>query len=213
MMRSIQVMGVFCLGLVSLISCHAKDLGVHGALFKISENNLLHIIEQRLQKLKNSGQLAEAHQKITKRVQERVLTPQPVVNVAHTTTPRQYLWDPTLVVEEEIKDHQGQIIVKKGTKINPLDHVSWGQPLLLIDGDAEDQVEFAQSIKAQKLVLVKGKPLALEQHLQRPVYFDQGGFIVQKFGIKQVPCRISQQGRQLLVEEIEITNKKKETKT
>jgi conjugal transfer pilus assembly protein TraW len=184
--------------------CKARDLGVHGTVFKITENNLLHVIEQRLQKLKNTGQIEDAQQKIAKRIQAQMQSPQPNETIRHTSQPRQFLWDPTLIVEENIKDHQGNIIIHKGTRVNPLDHVSWGKPILLIDGEAKDQIEYANGFKDQKLILIKGKPIEFEQQLQRPIYFDQGGLIIKKFGIKQVPCRISQQGKHLLVEEIEL---------
>ena len=201
----IFTLAIFTLAHQSLV---AKDLGVHGTLFQITEHNLLHVLEQRLKNLEKSGKLAEAQQKITKRVQEKALEPQPVAGVIHTVEARQFLWNPTTVVEEDIKDHQGNVIIAKGTQLNPLDHFRWGQPILLIDGEAEDQLVYANSFKEQKLILVKGKPLTIEQQVKRPVYFDQGGILVQKFGIQQVPCRISQKGKNLLVEEIYLSTEK-----
>jgi len=51
-------------------------------------------------------------------------------------------------------------------------------------------------------ILVKGSPFELEEKKERPVYFDQGGALSEKFGIRSIPCRITQQGEKLLIEEI-----------
>lgn len=182
--------------------CLSKDFGVHGATYDIAENSLLHVIEARLSSLEKSGKLQDHQKEISKYVEQRVQRPNPVPGLSRTEEPRSYKYDPTLTVEEDIKDHQGNLIAQKGTQINPLTLVSWGVPLLLIDGDDPEQLEWAAETE-DKLTLVKGAPIQLEKQLNRPVYFDQGGRIVKKFGIRHVPCRISQAGDKLLVEELE----------
>jgi len=53
-----------------------------------------------------------------------------------------------------------------------------------------------------KLILVKGAPLDLMRARQRRFYFDQGGTLVKRFGIRAVPAIVEQQGRILLVREV-----------
>ncbi len=183
-------------------SLFAQDFGVRGQTFEIQENDLLQVIEAKLRQAEQSGSLKVIQEEISKRVQRSIERPNPVVGVSRTQEAKRYFYDPTLVVEEDVKDHQGNLVARKGTRINPLDYVSWGTPLLLIDADDQEQVQWATSF-ADSLVLVKGAPLALEKDLNRPIFFDQGSRIVRKFGISQVPCRISQAGRLLLVEELE----------
>jgi conjugal transfer pilus assembly protein TraW len=180
----------------------SKDFGVCGTTFEIAENNLLQVIESRLLAFDKSGKLEEHQKEISKRVEQSIQRPFVVSGVSRTQEPRSYTYDPTLTVEEDIRDHQGNMIAQRGLRINPLNYVSWGIPLLLIDGDDQDQIQMALSSEA-KLILVKGAPIQLENQLNRPVFFDQGGRIVKKFGIKQVPCRISQAGDVLFVEELE----------
>lgn len=182
--------------------CHSKDFGVHGATYDIAEKSLLQVIESRLSSLEKSGKLQDHQKEISKYVEQRVQRPNPVPGLSRTQEPRSYKYDPTLTVEEDIKDHRGNLIAQKGSQINPLTFVSWGVPLLLIDGDDTEQLEWAAKTE-DKLTLVKGAPIQLEKQLNRPVYFDQGGRIVKKFGIRHVPCRISQAGDKLLVEELE----------
>jgi len=42
-----------------------------------------------------------------------------------------------------------------------------------------------------KLILVKGAPLALAEELNQAIFFDQGGILTKKRGIKHAPLRVS----------------------
>ena len=133
-------------------------------------------------------------------------------DLTKTQTPRQWFYDPSLTIEKDIKDHKGHLIAVKGAIMNSLDTVSWGAPLLFLDGDDPEQVSWAETEDPlAKWVLVKGSPVDMEEKRKRPVYFDQAGMLVNKFGIQQVPCRISQKDKKLLVEEL-IPRKREQTK-
>ncbi|MGI4851417.1 MAG: type-F conjugative transfer system protein TraW [Janthinobacterium lividum] len=182
---------------------HAKDLGSYGETFSIQEENLLSVIQRKLQTLEQNGGTFKHQQELARKATHKIQNPPAAQGIKPTTTPRTWLYDPSLKVQDDIKDHQGKIIVAKGTVVNPLDTVSWGVPLLFLDGDDPAQVAWAQGQDANaKWVLVKGKPLELEEQLGRSIYFDQGSMLVRKFGITQVPCRITQQDKQLLVQEL-----------
>jgi conjugal transfer pilus assembly protein TraW len=106
---------------------------------------------------------------------------------------------------QDIKDHKGQTIVKAGTVLNPLNHVSWGQPLLFLNGEDPAQITWAKRhAQTAKWILTQGKPLQLEEELQKRIYFDQGGKLIERFKIQQLPARVSQEKLRLLVEEIKI---------
>lgn len=51
-----------------------------------------------------------------------------------------------------------------------------------------------------KIILVQSSPLELEKQHHVSFYFDQGGTLTTKFGIDQVPARVSQQSKTLLIE-------------
>jgi conjugal transfer pilus assembly protein TraW len=95
------------------------------------------------------------------------------------------------------------LIHTAGTRVNPLDSVRLRGDLLFLDGDDPDQLAWAlKQGNGAKLILVKGAPLDLMKARQRRFYFDQGGQLIAKFGIKAVPARVRQQGRVLEVSEI-----------
>jgi len=98
-------------------------------------------------------------------------------------------------------------LTRKGEKHNPLDKVSFGKPLLFIDGDEKDQIEWALSQEG-KIILVKGAPLELEKTYKHLFFFDQGSVLVEKFNLTKVPSRISQQDKQLLIETVPLLKAK-----
>lgn len=190
----------------------AKDLGVYGETFPIAEENLLTVIQKKLKTMEENGSLNKVQQELAQKASTKIRRPVPVKDLTKTQTLRRWFYDPSLTIEKDIKDHKGNLIAAKGTVINPLYIVSWGSPLLLFDGDDPEQVAWAETEDPlAKWVLVKGSPVELEEQRKRPVYFDQAGMLVNKFGIQQVPCRISQKDRKLLVEEL-IPLKKEQTK-
>lgn len=186
-------------------------LGVYGETFPIKEKNLLEVIRAKLQDLFRSGKL-EAHQEaILRRAKEQLNRPYPVKGVSKTTTPKSFSYDPSITVPYDLKDHQGQVFHRQGTKVNPLDTHQLKYPLLFVDGDDSEQVFWAiQQYKAAenphkpKIILVQGAPFDLSKKLDLPIYFDQSGVLVKKLGITQVPARVSQKDKILVIDEVEI---------
>ena len=80
-----------------------------------------------------------------------------------------------------------------------------------MNGDDAEQVFWAiQQYKAAatsnkpKIILVQGAPFHLSEKLNLPVYFDQSGVLVKKLGITQVPSRVSQKDKTLVIDEVEL---------
>lgn len=182
------------------------DLGVHGALFEIVEEDMLEFLLKRLHSLKNSGKLQEIEDSIKGKAKERVLNPPPVAGLSETKVERSYLHDPTLVVDQDIKTPDGALIAKSGQKVNPLNHLSLSKGLLFIDGDNKHQLHWALQHKDKfYIILTKGSPLKLGEQFGVKLYFDQAGIIMTRYGIKHVPARIEQAGEILRVTEFIIS--------
>jgi conjugal transfer pilus assembly protein TraW len=110
----------------------------------------------------------------------------------------------------DIKNHQNQLIYKKGTRLNPLNTVSFRGQWLFFNGEDDKQKAWAQSLykTGDKLILVRGSALELMQVWELPVYFDQQGLLTRKIGIQQIPARVYQEGQVLKVEELRLTEKR-----
>lgn len=183
----------------------AKDYGQQGTVFPIVEPDLLEQIRAKLQRLEASGETARLNADLKKRTIARVNRPEPVAGLRVASNPRQWTFDPTITVEADISDDKGRLIIAAGTRVNPLDTVGLRQKLIFIDGDDAQQLAWAIKSYKQadaKLILVNGAPLDLMRARQRRFYFDQGGTLVKRFGIRAVPAIVEQQGRILHLREV-----------
>lgn len=187
----------------------AKVLGVHGKTYPIGEQDLVQVIEVKLSTMQKNGKFSELEKTVKARAQAATERPVPVAGVSKTVTERKFFFNPSITVAENLYDHQGQLIHQKGSILNPLDQLSLTKPILMIDGDDNSQIEWAllqeKTIGTATLILIKGPIMALRKKLDREIFFDQQGLICNRFLIKQVPARIQQQGKQLLIEELQVT--------
>ena len=180
-----------------------EDYGVHGHLFNITEESILEEIMVKLKLAQKDGTLEKLQTEFTNRVKEKVLRPTSVANITKAAKSRSWTYNPTYTQDTTIVDDKGRVIVAAGTSVNALDKLKWGEPLILIDGEDDEQVNWATK-QVGKIVLTNGAPLELTELLKRPVYFDQGGLLCQRFKIESVPAIIEQEAKLLRVREIKI---------
>lgn len=182
----------------------ARDYGQQGAVWAIAEPDLLTQIHARLTQLEKTGETAKLNEELKRRTIAKVNRPEPVAGLAAASAARSWRFDPTITVERDIADNKGRAIVAAGTRVNPLDTVPLRAPLVFLDGDEPGQIAWAlrrYGASRAKLILVKGAPLELMKSRQRRFYFDQGGTLVKRFGIRAVPASVEQHGRVLVITE------------
>ena len=196
----------------------SEDKGVFGAVFEIVEDDIVELIQGKLKKLQETGELESIQKKIQNDVVKGIKEPSSVEGISRTTNPRKFIFDPTIELTEDLKDNKCKVFAKAGSRYNPLDYISMTKPLIFIDGTDEDQVFWAKlkliKHKYGKLILVSGKPLKLQERLKMDVYFDQYGKITTKLGIKQVPAIVFQEanvgeegGKKVLIVSEEVPEK------
>ncbi len=159
-----------------------------------------------------------------KLAQDRINEPVPVAGITGTLAARSFTFDPTYVLEEDIILPCGKLLHPKGTKVNPLENMDLNREMIFIDALDKPQekwlmVQLEEHSKMQALkedakeeelvvILVSGRPLELQEKVARAIYFDQGGTITSKLGIKQVPAIAYQEGKLLRIEEIYIGDRR-----
>lgn len=186
----------------------AEDLGKFSTTWPVKEENPVVFIQNQLKNMEASGTLAAAQQELAHRVEQKVRNG-PSLNIPDTQIPREYEYDPSIIVQNDIKDHLGRVIHAKGTRVNPLDHVSMPYELLFFNANSEAHLQWAleKHAKAETkpmLILVAGSAFALDEQYEPSFYFDQAGTLTQKFGIQQVPCIVRQAGKKLMISEIKL---------
>lgn len=185
----------------------AVDLGTIGPTYEIGEPHLLAFIEQRLREKERSGELQRLAEAARARGIDTVRQPPPVEGLRTTERPRTFYVDPTFTLDRNITDPQGRLMFAAGTRKNPLEVVSLSRHLLFFDARDPRQVKHARELSGRyagrvKPILTGGSYLDLMKAWRVPVYYDQSGTLTRRFGIRQVPALVSQDGLHLRIDEL-----------
>jgi conjugal transfer pilus assembly protein TraW len=191
--------------LLSTTHGSAKNLGTYGSVFKVAEISIIEVIQGRLQAMEKAGKMEAVQRELQEKVKDKVNRPTSVEGMTKAKSRKKTKFDPTFVVSQNIKDNKGNLIASEGASYNPLDHKSFGEPLIFIDGDDLPQVQWAIS-KGGKIILVNGTPLELSRVHKKAFYFDQGGALTEKLGITEVPSLVRQEEKHLVIETIPLTS-------
>lgn len=183
----------------------AADYGQMGQTFPIIETDLLTTIETRLRTLEANGGIERMQRQMQEQAVASVRRPKPVDGMTPALTKREWLFDPSIVTEDDIVDAKGNLIAARGTRVNPLDMVQLSQALVFVDGD--NAAELAWAVKTwsdarAKIIFVSGSPFDAMKPWQRRFYFDQGGTLTAKFGIRHTPAVVSAADANLKISEV-----------
>jgi len=203
--RPILVAGIALLMAAPLAM--ALDLGVQGPTYPVIEPDLLKAIQERLLQKQRSGEIQRLQREAAARAQQLAEAPVPVADLARTTQQRVFHFNPAYTAPRTFYGPSGEVIVAAGTQINPLDYVGLSRPLLFFDARDADQVRKALALNHShtggvKLILTAGKPLDFMRRYRIQVFFDQGGTLVHRMGIQQVPALVTQDQKTLRIEEL-----------
>lgn len=222
-MKRFLKVAVLGLTLGASISGYSKDLGVYGETFPIVEVNVLDFIQARLQEYKKSGKLDEMQRQFEQNTRDYALRPTPVAGLTTTTNPHSYNIDPSFMVQQDIRDLHGKILIAKGTRINPFDSTTlpewfkrmhpdfhFNETLVFLNADDARQVNWFKhyavtSKQLIKLILTGGGVEDAYKALHYRIYFDQGGKLSQKFHLQHIPAVVMQNKTQWQVQEIDVS--------
>lgn len=212
-----KIIKLIMLGMVALTTSitFAKDFGIQGHSYQITEQEFLQMIAERLNKI----DVKKEQEKMQRVVRDRVQNPRAVEAVKPAVAGRSFYFDPTYTLDKDVVLPCGKILHRAGTKVNPLEHMDLNRRLLFIDVRRIEQVKWLKEqldkpLQEQKepvedkVILVGGSPSTLKKLLKdenkNKVYFDQNGELTTRFGITGSPAVVVQDGLRLKVEEIKL---------
>ena len=157
--------------------------------------------------------LKKEEQRMRKAAEERVKNPAPVSGIVPAKETREFWHDPTYILTEDAVLPCGRVLYRAGTAVNPLDYMDLDRRLFFVDGREEKQVEWLKSRLLpdsssgenkieDRIILVGGSPVELQDKLGFEVYFDQAGELTTRFGIKGSPALAEQDGKKLKIVEV-----------
>lgn len=171
-------------------------------------------IKDELRRKEKSGELKKFWESYRDKTVASIKDPPPL-GVPVNKEKRTVLVPAKFVFPKEFRNEKGQIVVSKGTVIEPLKTTPLSTGLVFIDGRDQEQVDYAIKVARQesaKIVLVAGSAYRLRIKYQNsefkggkgiPFYFDQRKMIINSLntyysaGIKTVPFVMRQSGNNL----------------
>lgn len=191
------------------LGAQATNLGTIGPTYPVAEKNLLDVIMARLRAKEASGELKRHEQEARDRASYAVNNPRPVDGLRRAQSARTSYFDPSFTLQSNVVDSKGALLFPAGTRKNPLEVVTLSKHLLFFDARDPGQVAKARELIEHyqgkvKPILVGGSYLDLMKRWNKPVFYDQEGALVRKFGIAAVPAIVSQEGQRLRIDEVPV---------
>ena len=181
----------------------AKDLGVRGAVWPVAEPDLLAQIETRLGEMEASGEMVRMRREAVERARQRIEAPARVEGIKAALVRRTRLFDPSIILDRDVRTADGTLMAARGARVNPLDAQPLTRDLLFIDGTRPVEVGWALGHgRPARIVLVAGRPLDLMRIHGRPFFFDQGGRLSKRLGLRATPSVVAAEGPVLRITEV-----------
>ena len=175
-----------------------KDLGVHGKLYEIREEDMLSYVRRKAGEIS----MAALRESMERKLEESYARHSFVsLEVPSATEERVRYIDPSVNVQNPLYDHTGKMIFPAGI-VNPLDHAPLSKSILIL---REDQVKraFEKTDKRDEkpILLLTDGDIRKASSLAGRMVYKASPFMLKRFKIEKVPSLVEQEGRKLRVEE------------
>ena len=176
-----------------------KDLGIHGKLYEIKEEDMLSYVKRKAGEI----DLQALRESMVKKIEESYAEHSLVsLDVPSATEERVRYIDPSVVVRNPLYDHTGKIIFPAGT-VNPLDHISLSKSILVL---REDQIKRAlEKVSGNgenPILLLTDGDIQRASSLASQAAYKASPFMLRRLQIEKVPSFVTQKGKRLKVREI-----------
>jgi conjugal transfer pilus assembly protein TraW len=181
------------------------DLGVVGPVREITEPDLVALIKAEVAKAQIEASAMESVSSFWQRTS--------FIELPKASEHRVRRLDPTVTTEDELRDHNGRLLVPAGITINPLERLPFTSRLVVFDGmDAEERAWAREHVHPErKTILITtridrevGWPAwkRLHKGLGQPVYLLPAK-LAERFAIEATPTLIeaAPDGQALLITE------------
>jgi conjugal transfer pilus assembly protein TraW len=181
------------------------DLGRFGEVYDIAEIDLLEAIKSRLAMLNGPRMRQQAMARFWQKRQFEVLP--------ESREDRDRLIDLTVTAPRDLLAPNGNLIIRAGHTVNPLDQMAFGLCLIVFDATQKAQLDTVRQLSCRDKnarVLYLATELSrqdgweglknLETTLDAPVYLLTPD-VRQRFQLQQVPAVVEQSGNRIVVRE------------
>ena len=197
---SLVLASVFLIQLLPMAAqASGKDLGVHGKLYEIKEEDMLSWVKKKA----GGIDMRALRESMEKKLEESYARHSSVsLDVPPATEERVRYVDPAVNVRNPLYDHTGKMISPAGI-VNPLDHVSLSKNILVLREDQIKRVLEKMSGSEEKpILIITDGDIQGATSLAGQIVYKANPFILRRLRIEKVPSLVTQEGRKLRVEEM-----------
>jgi len=176
-----------------------KDLGVHGKLYEIREEDMLSYVRRKAGEI----DMRALRESMERKLEESYARYSFVsLDVPSATEERVRYVDPSVNVRNPLYDHTGKMIFPAGV-VNPLDHASLSKSIMVL---REDQVKRALEETDKRgekpILLLTDGDIRRASSLAGQMVYKASPFTLRRLQIEKVPSLVEQEGKRLRVKEI-----------
>lgn len=176
-----------------------KDLGVHGRLYEIREEDMLSYVKRKAGEISMAALRESMERKFEESYARHFLVS---LEVPSATEERVRYVDPSVNVRNPLYDHAGAMIFPAGV-VNPLDHVPLSKSILVL---REDQVKRALEETGERgekpILLLTDGDIRKASSLAGRIVYKASPFMLRRLKIEKVPSLITQEEQKLRVKEM-----------
>ena len=176
-----------------------KDLGVHGKLYEIKEEDMLSYVRRKAGEISMAALRESMERKLEESYAKHSLVS---LDVPSATEERVRYVDPSVNVRNPLHDHTGKMIFPAGV-VNPLDHVSLSKSILVL---REDQVKRALEETDKRdekpILLLTDGDIRRASLLAGRMVYKATPFMLRRLQVEKVPSLVTQESKKLRVKEV-----------
>lgn len=176
-----------------------KDLGVHGKLYEIREEDMLSYVRRKAGEISMAALRESMERKLEASWARHSLVS---LDVPSATEERVRYVDPSVNVRNPLYDHTGKMIFPAGV-VNPLDHVPLSKSILIL---RENQVKRALEKTGKRgekpILLLTDGDIRRASSLAGRMVYKASPFMLRKLQIEKVPSLVTQEEKRLKIKEI-----------
>ena len=192
-----RISGVGIQYALSKFSEEIKDYGKHGDTYEITEEDFITFLTHRAKSPQVQNKIQKAFRKSMENMYRLTRYDG---RFQKATKDHIYRIDPTVTLNDDLIDHEGNVIFSKGSKFNPADYMTMTGKYIVIDGKDDKQVRLALTGNYRKIILTSGDVMALSSEHKTTFYFIND-ILIERFQLTHVPAILEQEGRYLRVTE------------
>ena len=176
-----------------------KDLGIHGKLYEIREEDMLSYVRRKAGEIDMRALRESMERKLEESYAQHSFVS---LDIPSATEERVRYVDPSVNVRNPLYDHTGKMIFPAGV-VNPLDHVPLSKSILVLRGDQVKRALEETDKRGEKpILLLTDGDIRRASSLAGQMVYKATSFMLRRLQIKKVPSLVMQEGKKLKVEEI-----------